>query len=229
MAAAYRLADARVGVSAGVCRDMAQLSWMRVGRFSTIYNPVRAPNGPTSEASTLADQSWLDRPGSRILSVGRFKPVKNHKLLLRAFANLASSAQLMMLGNGQDEAALKALAKDLGIADRVIFPGFHADPTPFYQTADLFVLSSNYEGFGNVIVEALACGTPVVSTDCRSGPREILKEGAYGTLVAVNDERALATAMREALNTKHDPERLKARARDFNVSLIADQYLKLLT
>jgi glycosyltransferase involved in cell wall biosynthesis len=123
---------------------------------------------------------------------------------------------------------LRALAGELGLASQVIFAGFHSDPTPFYRTADLFVLSSDYEGFGNVIVEALACGTPVVSTDCPSGPAEIFENGLHGRLVPVRDAPALANAMREALSAPHDPAALKRRASDFAPSIAAKRYLELL-
>ena len=123
---------------------------------------------------------------------------------------------------------LSLMADQLGIADRVIFAGFDADPTPFYITADLFVLSSDNEGFGNVIVEALACGTPVVSTDCPSGPAEILKNGQFGTLVPVNDVSALAKAMNASLSAHHNVEALKRRAADFNPKHAAERYLEIL-
>src|SRR5690606_28337844 len=113
---------------------------------------------------------WGTPSGARILHVGSLKRQKNHPLLLRSFAQITAheARRLMLVGTGQEEAGLRALTAELGIADRVIFAGFHPDPTPFYRTADLFALSSDYEGFGNVIVEAMACGTPVVSTDCPS-------------------------------------------------------------
>ena len=103
-----------------------------------------------------------------------------------------------------------------------------SDPTPFYQTADIFVLSSDYEGFGNVIVEALACGTPVVSTDCPAGPREILNDGEFGTLVPVGDEAALAEGIMSTLRQKPDAEKLRGRARDFSPRKTALKYLELL-
>jgi glycosyltransferase involved in cell wall biosynthesis len=134
----------------------------------------------------------------------------------------------MLVGTGQGEAGLRAIAGDLGIAGRVIFAGFHPDPTPFYWTADLFVLSSDYEGFGNVIVEALACGTPVVSTDCPSGPAEILEHGKYGSLVPVGDPDALAKAMEAALTAQCDAAILKQRASDFAPAIAAKRYLELL-
>ena len=137
-------------------------------------------------------------------------------------------ARLVLLGQGQNEAMLRALADELGIADRVIFAGFHPDPSPFYATADLFVLSSDYEGFGNVIVEALSFGLPVVSTDCPSGPAEILGNGRWGRLVPVGDAAALAGAMREALASPVDREALKRRAADFSPEIAARKYLDLL-
>ena len=134
----------------------------------------------------------------------------------------------MLVGTGQGEAGLRAIAGDLGIAGRVIFAGFHPDPTPFYRTADLFVLSSDYEGFGNVIVEAMACGTPVVSTDCPSGPAEILEGGRHGRLVPVNDPAALAAAIQAALSEKPDRAALQRRAADFAPDIAARRYLDLL-
>lgn len=226
--AAYRLATARVGVSQGTCADMAALSRMPVDRFVTIHNPVRpssqAPRGELHAAHAL----WATE-GPRILTVGNLKPVKNHPLLLRAFALLQQpDARLMLLGQGQNEAALRQLAFDLGIADRVIFAGFHPDPTPFYDTADLFVLSSDHEGFGNVIVEALSAGLPVVSTDCPSGPAEILKGGRWGRLVPVGDVAALGRAMEAALSSPVDRDALRRRAADFAPEIAARRYLDLL-
>ncbi|WP_372923147.1 glycosyltransferase, partial [Roseovarius sp.] len=123
--------------------------------------------------------------------------------------------------------ALLSLAQELGVADRVILAGFHPDPTPFYKTADLFVLSSDYEGFGNVIVEALACGTPVVSTDCPSGPGEILDGGRYGRLVPVGDAPALAKAIETSLGDTTDRDALIRRADDFAPQIAARKYLDL--
>jgi glycosyltransferase involved in cell wall biosynthesis len=109
----------------------------------------------------------------------------------------------------------------------VILAGFHTDPTPFYLTADVFALSSDYEGFGNVIVEAMACGTPVVSTDCPSGPAEILENGRWGLLTPVGDAKALAETMNSALNTTWDAEQLRERAADFAPAVAAQKYLNL--
>jgi glycosyltransferase involved in cell wall biosynthesis len=157
------------------------------------------------------------------------KAVKNHQLLLRAFARLdRPDARLMFVGDGNGREALLSLARELDVAERVIFAGFRSDPTPFYLTADLFVLSSDYEGFGNVIVEAMACGTPVVSTDCPSGPGEILEGGRYGRLVPVGNAPALAHAIKTALEAPVDRDALVRRASDFAPEIAARRYLDLL-
>lgn len=229
MALGYRLADERVGVSDGVARDMSRLSGLTRDRFRVIHNPVPPPLPSSRSAQAQAEALWGLRIGPRILGVGRLKRQKNYALLLHAFARLGQpDARLMLLGNGEIEDELRMLAAALGVAGQVVLAGFQANPSPFYRTADLFVLSSDYEGFGNVIVEALACGTPVVSTDCPSGPAEILADGTFGTLVPVGDAEALARAVEEALVRPHDPDTLRARARDFAPEKAAKAYLDVL-
>lgn len=226
----YRLADRRVGVSEGVAADMAVLSGMRNSAFDVIYNPVRPRQEPGRTATDNAERLWSVPKGVRILTVGTLKRVKNHQLLLRAFAQLnRSEARLMFVGDGPERESLLLLARDLGVDQRVVFAGFHHDPTPFYTSADLFVLSSNYEGFGNVIVEALACGLPVVSTNCPSGPSEILDGGQYGTLVPVGDVNSLAEGLKNSLSSKISSEKLKQRAAHFRPQVAADKYLKFLS
>lgn len=227
--AGYRLAYGRVGVSQGVCDDMARLSLMPAARMTTIHNPVRVLSSPASDALCQADALWGVPPGRRILTVGNLKEVKNHPLLLRSFAQMCDAgARLMILGQGSNEGKLRALAEELGITGRVIFAGFHADPAPFYASADLFALSSDYEGFGNVIVEALSFGLPVVSTDCPSGPGEILDGGRFGRLTPVGDALALAKAMSDALAEPTEQAVLKCRAADFAPEIAARKYLAAL-
>lgn len=229
MAISYRLAHARIGVSSGVCDDIGALSGLRQTAFEVVHNPVFIRPVPGPQLRRTVDAMWAEPPGARIVTVGSMKAQKNHSLLLRAFAQLKrTNSALMFVGTGAGEADLRALADELGLTSQVIFAGFHPDPTPFYQTADLFVLSSDYEGFGNVIVEALGCGTPVISTDCPSGPAEILENGKYGCLVPVGDAQALADAMQQALTTPHDPAILKHRAADFAPAIAAKRYLEFL-
>lgn len=228
-AAGYRLVQHRVGVSSGLVQDMAGLAWMAPADFHVIHNPVPPRPKPSEEAIKAVEALWSAPAGGRILTVGTIKTVKNHPLLLRAFARLPRpDARLMFVGDGSERDALLSLAHELGIADRVILAGFQSDPTPFYLTADLFALSSDYEGFGNVIVEAMACGTPVVSTDCPSGPGEVLAGGEYGRLVPVGDVEAMASAIAATLDEPAPTDQLKARAADFHPAKAAKAYLDLL-
>ena len=135
---------------------------------------------------------------------------------------------MLILGEGNCRAALEAQAQQLGIEASVFMPGFVKDTSSYYQQADLHVLSSTGEGLPTVIIEALAAGTPVVSTDCPSGPREILSDGKFGYLVPVGDAVALAVAMAESLSATHDTAALKARAQDFSIDKAMDQYEALL-
>lgn len=227
MAVGYRLADRRVGVSSGVVQDIAALSGLGHDAFDVIHNPVPPRPYPPSSALQEAEALWSGPAGARIVTVGSMKKQKNHPLLLRAFARLDRPyARLMFVGDGAGRDALMSLAQELGVADRVILAGFHPDPTPFYKTADLFVLSSDYEGFGNVIVEALACGTPVVSTDCPSGPGEILDGGRYGRLLPVGNVEAMAEAMALSLDHPGDRVPLIKRAQDFAPAVAAATYLR---
>lgn len=229
LAANCRWADQVAAVSEGATQDLAALAGVPVGRVKVLHNPIPQRAMPSSEALAKADAWWNTPPGERILTVGSFKDQKDHPLLLRAFARLArAAAKLMLLGQGENETMLRALALELGIADRVVFPGFHADPSPFYATADLFALSSDHEGLPTVLIEALSFGLPVVSTDCPFGPAEILENGRFGRLVPVGDAQALAQAMDEALAAPVDRAALKRRSLDFAPEIAARNYLDLL-
>jgi len=229
LAIGCRLADARAGVSRGVADDVAALAGLQPDSVAQLHNPIPKRPAPTQAALSGAESVWPLPRGKRILTVGNLKDDKNHALLLESFRLLQNpSTCLMIVGQGEREPSLRRHAEILGIADRVVFAGFHPDPTPFYLTADLFVLSSDYEGFGNVIVEALACGLPVVSTNCPSGPAEILDGGRCGRLTPVGDAAALARAMQEALAEPWDAEALKVRAADFLPERAALAYLEAL-
>lgn len=223
-------ADAIVTVSQGAADDLARFSGVDRSSISVIYNPVvgdaeRQPDCPPDEP-----QGWCVGAHRRVLAVGTLKAIKDYATLLNAFALLRQriDAHLLILGEGECRTALAAQAQELGISDSVFMPGFVKDLSPYYQHADLHVLSSTGEGFGNVIVEALAAGTPVVSTDCLSGPREILAGGKFGRLVPVGNVQALAEAMRESLASEHDCAALMARAQDFSIDKATDRYLELL-
>jgi glycosyltransferase involved in cell wall biosynthesis len=205
-------ADARVACAGGTANDIAALSGLPRKAFEVIINPTSPPKSVTT---TPATEAWWGEATHRIITVGSLKHQKNHALLIRAFARLAErkpGARLLLLGRGVLQEELEALAGRLGVADRVIFPGFHLSPWPFLASADLFALSSDYEGMPLVLAEAMHAGLKVVSTDCISGPRELLDGGRFGRLVPVGDEQALADSMIAALDEPADPARQKARA-----------------
>jgi glycosyltransferase involved in cell wall biosynthesis len=162
--------------------------------------------------------------------MGRLHAQKDYPTLLRALRLVRGTipARLLILGEGPARPEIEALRAGLGLDGAVSMPGFHPDPYPFLAHADLFVLSSLWEGFGNVIVEALACGAPVVSTDCRSGPREILRDGQFGDLVPPGDPEALAAAILATLSRPRDRAALIARSADFSIDKAARAYLRRL-
>ena len=179
-----------VGVSRGVVADY--------GRHVATHPYISAIHNPIDRQS-IAALSTAFKPemaAGYIVHVGRFKLQKDHALLIRAYAQSSTQVPLVLVGTGPEMAACQALAVTLGVADRVIFAGFQANPYPFIRHAGLMVLSSRFEGFGIVIAEALALGVPVVSTDCESGPRELLPTHC---LVPVGDVAALANKINQAL------------------------------
>lgn len=228
----YPLADAVICVSAGVADDFVSRVPFPRDRLNVIHNPIAAA-GDLSAADGPKDcHPWL-APGQPpvILAAGRLTRQKAFDNLVRAFARLDCQPlpRLLILGEGNERAALEHQAVQLGIADRVSLAGFVRNPRLHMAHAALFVLSSEWEGFGNVLVEAMSVGTPVVATDCPSGPREILKDGALGPLVPPGDPDALAAAMRQMLEMPQPPAwELKARAQDFAPACIASRYLGVL-
>ena len=220
----YPLADARISVSSDAADDLARLTGIDRRSLTVIYNPVPRP----PERIQPADDRWR-ATGARILTVGKLKPVKNHLLLLEAFARLTAEreAQLMIVGNGELKDEIMNRAAELEIADRLIMPGLALNPWPYYASADLFVLSSDHEGYPVVLIEALLSGSNVVSTDCRSGPREILDGGRFGRLVPVGDAESLARAMGEALDRPLERQLLKRRADELCAGSL-DAYRKLM-
>ncbi len=222
----YPIASGVIAVSRGVRKDLSRVGNINVKKIKVIYNPIAKedPCFPASQDERI--KVWGGNCFYNILTVAELKKEKDHEMLIEAFSLLPSNlnAKLIILGAGQLRDHLISLIGELNLTERVELPGFVHDPSQWYRTADLFVLSSRWEGFGNVIVEALECGVPVVST-MSGGPTEILNDGAYGKLVPVGDCNALATAMEESFGVLHDHDLLRNRAQDFSISLISDKYL----
>jgi glycosyltransferase involved in cell wall biosynthesis len=226
----YRHASAVVAVSEGVAREWRALTSLPESRVLTIYNPIYEPR-ILELAEQASGEPWLDDPDVPVIvAAGRLVEEKDLPTLLRAFARTlrARRCRLVVLGEGGEEARLRALARELGIESSLKLVGFRPNPYAFYARAHVFALSSLVEGFGNVLVEALACGAHIVSTDCPHGPREILEGGRWGRLVAVGDEGAFSDALTEALDTPRPGSRQVRRAEAFGVRSAADEYLRLL-
>ena len=224
-------ADAVVAVSDGVADDLKRGMPNISHLVQVIYNPVVWPDH-AERAGQPVEHPWFGDPTMPvILAAGRLAAQKGYPTLLMAFAELVKSrsARLVVLGEGPERPDLIALARNLEIAHAVDFPGFQINPFAFMAKASAFVLSSVYEGLSLVLIEAMACGTPVVSTDCPSGPREILEGGKWGHLVPVGDSHALAKAMRETLDDPIAPGRLISRAQAYSAEASIDQHLKVIT
>ena len=225
----YPWADAHVAVSQGVADDLARFMKTGTKKIHTIYNPV-----VTDELFRRARQRpahpWF-APGEPpvILGVGRLAPQKDFPTLVRAFAAVYQKrpARLMILGEGNQRDELTALARELGLGDAVALPGFAQNPFAYMAHADTFALSSKFEGLPGALIQAMACGSKVVSTDCPSGPREILEGGRLAPLVPVGDVDALAAAILESLSAPPNPA-LQTRACDFTEARILPQYLNVL-
>lgn len=225
---ATRLADIRIGVSQAVAEDWANLAQMNPAQFSVVHNPVPQLTAPSSEERRRAKEMWGPKRGRRIISVGNLKKVKNHGLMIEAFAKIHTpNDKLIILGEGDQRNALERQIKDLGLTEDVLLPGFCANPTSYYETADLFAMTSTSEGFGNVLVEAMHAGLPIVSTDCPGGPAHILNGGEFGALVPLGDVSALSQAMEHSLRNRRPADVLKNRAKEFSVKKAADAYLSL--
>ena len=226
----YPYVDAAVAVSCGVAGELGRLSGMAHGRIHTIYNPVVSAD-LLRKAREPIDHPWLDGGGPPVvLAIGRLHKQKDFPTLLAAFASLIRQrcARLIVLGRGPLLADLRSLANELHIGKHVDFPGFVENPYAFLARASLFVLSSRYEGLANVLIEAMACGCPVVSTNCPFGPEEILEGGRWGELVPVGNPDALAGAIARALDNLPQRHRLQARASFFSVEKAVNRYEEIL-
>ena len=226
----YRCADALIAVSHGVAEDIGKRAGIAPARINVIYNPLDMPPPSSPAALAAAEQYWPDAKLPRLVAIGRVAPNKNLALLLDAVAHLNRDmpVQVLIVGDGPDESKLRERSEQLGLQDSVAFAGYQADPMPFYRSADVFVLSSNSEGLPTSLLEALACGVSVVSTDCPAGPAEILDNGRLGTLVPMRDASALAAGIRTELATKRNPETLITRAAEFSSDTAVNKYLELM-
>ncbi len=226
--------DKVIAVSDAVRKDYLDYTGTQEEKVVTVYNPI-VDEGMLEKAKEKPVHPWLaeDRDFKTLLLAGRLSYPKNHPLMLRTLKRLRESGdyRLILLGEGELRQELTELTAELELEPWVDFHGYVKNPYGYMVEADCVVLSSRYEGLPTVLVEALACGSRVVSTDCPSGPAEIL-QGKYGILVPMEDEEALAQGIRTALESEPDRALLRRRAMDFTVDKATEtfeQQLYLLT
>lgn len=227
----YRFPRYLVCVSEGVRSEMIQSVGVCPRRAVTIYNPIITPATIAQSEETQPLPAFGQIGDPIIASLGRLTMQKDVPTLLHAFKILrqARPGRLLILGDGPERGRLERLARDLNLEQSVYFAGFVDKPLGYLRQAQLFVLSSIYEGFGNVLPEALLCGLPIVSTDCDFGPKEILGDGKWGTLVPIRDPAALAEAMGNSLDNPPSAQKQRQRALHFTDQKSADRYEALLS
>ena len=228
MRATYGRADHVVGVSQGVVEDLQRYLSVRVQR---VYNPTISDDFREA-AREPVEHEWFEDGHFVITSVGRLAHAKRYDVLLRAFSNVVEkypNARLALFGEGELRGSLESLATELGVRDHVWMPGYLANPYAFVARSSVFACSSSREGLSNALVEAVALGLPIVSTDHPSGAREILDGGSYGTLVPIGDVDSIAAGLQTVYEGHYNGRRApESHIEQFTVRYAADQYLELL-
>jgi len=227
----YPKADHIVAVSNGTANELSKVAEIPRDCIDVVYNPVITPE-IMEKAKVDIDHNWFNNESTPVvLSVGSLSSRKDYSTLVRSFKLIREErddAKLVIVGrDGGKRAELDNLTQSLGLSDVIEMPGYVENPFAYMANADVFVLSSVWEGFGNVLVEAMACGCPVVSTDCPSGPSEILSDGRYGPLTPIRDPESLKKAVLWTLENPLDKESLQNRAYDFSLDKSINYYEKI--
>ncbi len=226
----YPRADGFIAVANSIAEDVSNATGIPLGNIDVIYNPTFTPD-LVEKAAEKTGHPWLDKKGPDrppvILGAGRLVAQKDFVTLIRAFALSLEhrDMRLVILGEGKQRGRLEALIRELALEDKADLPGFEPNPLSFMARADLFCLSSIYEGLPGVLIEAMATGTPVVSTDHPGGTTEVLEGGRYGLLVPAGDADAMCRAIVQALDKKWDRDAIKARAAEFTMDEAVPRYL----
>ena len=226
----YFFANHIIVVSNGVKEDLIHISSNLKKKIKVINNPLIKEKFFEKKELFSKKNIWGRGTKYRILNVGSLKVQKDHFNLIKAFCLLKpyKNFKLIIVGNGPLKKKLKIFVKNKKLRNKIIFIDFEANMQKYYETADLLVSSSKWEGFSNVIAESLGYGLPVVSTDCKSGPSEILEAGKYGKLVPIENPKKLSIAIQQSLKKKHNKKLLIKRSLDFRISKISKQYLELI-
>jgi glycosyltransferase involved in cell wall biosynthesis len=227
----YPKSSSIIAVSQAVKEDLARFIGKKK-KIEVIYNPIINDDIYKLAKETINHSWFLDKKIPVIISAGRFVKAKDYPTLLRAFAKLLKKrkARLFILGQGEDKREIEKLIKNLELEEKVLITDFQKNPYKYFYNSSVFVVSSQREGFSNVIVEAMACGLPVISTNC-SGPKEIITDGKNGILVPIGDENSLAQAIIKVLDNPSLKEKLiregKKRAEDFSIAKSVAKYEKI--
>lgn len=233
MRATLPMADGHVAVTHQVAADLSARTVLALDRIAVIHNPIVGGRVPDPAATTVPALPWVEDGSPIVAFAGRLAPEKRLDLLLDAFRELSRvrSVRLLILGDGPLRGDVERRIAAEGFASRCALIGQVDNVFPFIGLADVLVLPSDYEGFGNVLVEAMACGVQVVATDCPHGPREILADGRYGQLVPMGNAIDLRDAIERSLSGtfRIDPERLRARAGEFGIDRAVEAYLAIAT
>ncbi|WP_276253294.1 glycosyltransferase [Halomontanus rarus] len=226
----YRWADEIVAVSEGVKKDAASSLHLPLDNLSVIHNPIVTPHLYHQSQQPVAHRWFVNEEPPVILGAGRLHAQKDFSTLITAFSYVAEEvdSRLVILGDGEMRSELETVIEKHNLQEVVSLPGWTNNPYAYMARSSLFALSSITEALPSVLIEALACGCPPVSTACSSGPIEILENGRYGPLVPVNNPEALANALVSTLRNPPDEALLRDRATDFSVSSITDEYEKII-
>lgn len=229
MKVTYPFAAHLVAVSKGVADDLASLIGLDSRKIHVVYNPI-IDDEIHVKKDIIVDNLRNQSDEYILVSAGRLVVQKDYPTLLKAIKLVSKKkdVKLIILGEGDQRKKIEGMIHQLELSDKVYLKGNVSNPYPYMKEADLFVLSSKWEGFGNVIVEALAVGTPVVSSDSPSGPSEILEGGKYGVLVPVENPELLARGIIEGLDKDWDIEVLINRSNEFSVERAVSSYIKLI-
>lgn len=222
----YPVADGVIAVSSGVANDLSNYAKIKQDKITVLYNPV-VDVALKLKSKIVPDHDWLKNKTIPVfIASGRLELQKNFSLLIDAFSLVSEkiNARLLILGDGSLRSSLQEKINNLSLQDRCELVGYVENPYSYMAHADVFVLSSDFEGLPTVLIEAMACNTPVVSTDCPSGANEILENGKWGRLVPVCDEQALADAMLDTILESRSID-LGVRADFFSVELSTQKYI----
>lgn len=226
---AYQFADGVIAVSQGVADELVMMAPKLATKVRVVPTPVISED-VIAQGQVNVDHPWFvhhDKPV--VLSAGRLEPQKSFHTLIRAFAKLRKrrDARLIILGDGTQREHLRSEIRAHGIEEHVALPGFTKNPFAYMSRADAFALTSTFEGLPNVLVQAMAFGTPIVATDCRSGPSEVLCNGRYGRLVAVGDEEAIADGLEWALSVPRQRDASEYARVTYGARQAAQAYLAM--